>query len=145
MGILGFILALFLCAQTTGMGMKTDEFKEISSRVVGSNLGMTTFEEMASRYCIISVCFLLFIISVLMKNNVFLKASGLFPLVVAVVQYGFLITLKQGLFKVNWAYSSWLGVTYCLDFAFLIWTIILLILQIYLIRIFYHSAIHSNP
>jgi hypothetical protein len=83
LGIIGFIAALFLWGQATGLGMETDTFKEISSRAAGSgsNLGLSTFEESALRYCFISVCFFLFIIFVQMRNKIFLKATGLIPLI----------------------------------------------------------------
>ena len=144
LGLIGFIPAFFLCAQTIGMGMKTDELKSISSHTVGSYSGITVFEEMSSRYCIISVCFLLFIIFVLMRDKVLLKASGMIPLIVVVVQYGFLILLKKRLFNVNWAYSTWLEITYYMDFIGLISTFIIMILQMYLIRILYSSLIYSD-
>ncbi|MBA2749732.1 MAG: hypothetical protein H0U45_13595 [Tatlockia sp.] len=143
LGIIGFIPAMFLCAQTLGMGMRTDELKAIK---FGSSpdLGLTTLEEMALRYCLISVCFLLFIVFVVMRDKVFLKATGMIPLVFIVVQYGFLIILKKGLFNIKWTYSSWLEITYYMDFGFLALAVVLMILQMFLILRVHRLSIHSS-
>ncbi len=140
LGIIGFIPTLFLCAQTLGMGMQTDEFKAIGSRVFGSNQGTSTLEEMASRYFIISVCFLFFVLFVGMRDKVFLKATGIIPLVVAVVHCGFLIMSKKELFNVKWAYSNWLEITYYMDFGFLVLAVVLMILQMFLILRVHRSS-----
>ena len=143
LGIIGFIPALFLFAQILGMGMRTDALKDIDSRLSG-NSGLTTLEELAIKYGFISICFLLFILLLLMRNQVVSKVVGLIPLVFMILQCGLLIKLKKVLFDAKWAYSNWLEITYYMDFGFLTLAVLLLILQIYLIWSIYRSSIFAN-
>lgn len=143
LGIIGFIPALFLWAQTIGMGMKTDEFKDISSRLSGS--GFTTLDELALKYFLISVWFLLFILFLLVRNQPLSKVIGLIPLAFLILQCIFIIRLKKELFDPKWFYSNWLEITYYMDFAFLGLTVALLILQLYAIWLAYRSSTEANP
>lgn len=137
-GIIGFISALFLWAQTLGLGMQTDDSK---ARVNTVNVGgINIFEDIALRYCFISLCFLLFIVFVWMRNKVLLKVIGFIPLVFMLLQCRLLIILKKEVFKSNWSYLSWLETTYYMDFGFLALAVVLLILHLYLIWLDYHSS-----
>lgn len=136
LGITGFIVNLFLFAQTLGMRMHSDAIKEVMSRM-SSKYGFSTLDELALKYCLITICFFLFILFLLMRNRVFFKVMGLIPLVFMIFQFILLLTLKKELFVYKWGYSNWLEITYYMDFGFLALTIILLILHIYLIKIVY--------
>lgn len=143
LGIIGFIPALFLWAQTLGLGMRTDESKSrASSIIVGGN---NVFEDAALSYCVISVCLLLLIGSLLMRDKIFLKVMGVIPLIFIILECRFLIILKNRVLEGKWAYANWLEITYYMDFGFLILTIILMILQFYLILGIYRSSIYNNP
>lgn len=146
LAIIGFFPALFLWAQTSGLGMQTDKSKALSRIPFSGTSGLGTFEDIALRYCFILVCFLLFIIFLLIRNKIFLKVTGLIPLVFILVQCRLLIIRKKELFSIrSWEYSSWLETTYYMDFGFLALAVVLLILQLYLIWHVYRSSIYNSP
>lgn len=145
LGIIGFIPALFLWGQTEGLGMDTDKQKALHSISVVIVEGTNTFDEMALIYCLISACFFLFIVLLLIRNNIYLKVASLFPLVFIVTQCRLLIIEKAEIFKSKWDYSNWLGITYNIDFGFLALTVALLILQLYSIWLVYHSSPAGDP
>ncbi len=111
LGIIGFIPALFLCAQTLGLGMETDETKALNTGISG-NIGLTIFEELALRYCFISVCFLLYVMLLFISSKVFSRVMGLIPLIFMILQCRLLIVLKMEVFEGNWIYVRWLKITY---------------------------------
>lgn len=143
LGIIGFIPALFLWAQTLGLGMKTDEEKAHVSLLIVD--GINIFEEMATRYSFISACFLLSVVFLLIHNKIFLKVASVILLAFIATQCRLLIIFKMDILKGKWVYSSWLEITYYMDFGFLALTIILLILHLYLIRLGYRSSVYENP
>jgi hypothetical protein len=136
LAIIGFIPAMFLWAQTLGLGMQED-----NSRITGVIAhGPNIFEELPLRYCFISVSFWVFIVFLLIRKNVFLKVTSLIPLGFIITQCRLLIILKADMFGGNWPYLSWLKITYYLDFFFLALAFALLLLQIYTIWLVYRSS-----
>jgi hypothetical protein len=137
LGIFGFISGLFFSILAFGLGIGWEAaFKDTKI----SGLGPNIYQYMAGSFFIISICFLLFIAFLRMRDKVFLKTVALLPLIFVLLQCRILTNSKPDVLP-DWVteYSNWLEIILYVDFLFLSLTFILVILQFYLIRFVYRK------
>ncbi|MBA2749734.1 MAG: hypothetical protein H0U45_13605 [Tatlockia sp.] len=143
LAMVGSTSALLLSALTLGLGIGWHiTFKDFKL----SGLGPNIFQDMAGRYFLISIFLLLLIALLQMRNNIFIKISGLIPLAFIILQCRVLIKSKPTKLP-DWVteYSNWLEIILYIDFYFLALGVVLLILQLYLIRLDYRSSVYDSP
>ena len=131
LGILGFMLSIILWALTYGLAVGWEiTFK---NNLLLRDLP-NIFNYMAGSCFLISVFFLLFIVFTQARDNIFFKVVGLILLVFVMLQCRILIFTRPNKLP-DWAteYSSGLEVLLYIGFFFLALSVILLILQLYLI------------
>ena len=137
LAIFGFISAIFFCGLTLKIGIQT----EIDNSTDFSGNISYLYQEIVSRYFLISICFLLFIAFLLMRNKIFLKLTGLIPLIVITLQILIMVGLKKDVLPNQmWNHLNWLEISYYLDYGFFILTVVLLILYLNLIRLIHRYS-----
>lgn len=143
LAILGFMSAVFLFGLTFGLGIGWEitykDFEKVAT------IGTNEFQYMAFSYLFISVFLVLFIAFLQMRDKVFLKVTALVPLAFMTLQCRILIMSKPDSLP-DWVteYSSWLEIILYMDFCFLALSFVLLILDLYLIRLIYYSSLTNN-
>lgn len=142
LSVFGFISTLFFCGLSFVLGMRMQ-----TSSINLSGGGVSDlYQDLVSRYLFISICFLLFIGFLWMRNRIFLKLTGFVPLAVIILQSLIAITSKnQILQSQTWNYSSWSGMSYVLDICLLTLTVVLMILHLNSIRLIHCLPNYDNP
>jgi hypothetical protein len=132
-GIISTLFAFFLAVLNFGMGLDT-----AMSNIDGSSLSLSShpYQDMAIRYLIISIFFLLSIVSFQIFNKPWLKLMGFFLLFIVIIQCKVLISLKPNE-AAEWItdFESRFRLIWQIDFLLLFMAAVLIVLQIYLIKI----------
>ncbi len=125
-GIVSAISALFFSGLNFGLERDSIFFP------IGSN----PYREMAIRYFVISIFFILSTVFFQVRNKLFPQIAGLILLIFVMLQCRILIASKPDEVP-DWIadYLSWLRLVWQTDFFLFVAAIVLVVLQVYLIKL----------
>jgi hypothetical protein len=143
LALVGFISAMFLSFLIFGLGV-------LSEITFENNLflprGYNPIRDLAITFLLISVLFFVFIVFLRTGDRIFLKGVALIPLTLTLLQSRILIIREQS-GSPSWLmeYATWSEVVLSIGYFYLSLTVVLVILQFYLIWNISHLSSHKNP
>lgn len=142
LGLVGFISTLLLFGMIFSLGI-TWEITYENNLILPE--GYNPLRDLSIRFLFISVLYLIFIAFLRMRDRIFLQATAIIPLAFTIPPCMFLIIFKpEGAPIWIMEYSSWDGVVLSLGYVFLILTVVLVSLQLYLIWSISHSSTYKT-
>ena len=141
--LLGFIYAIFSTGLNLGLAIADSavDAGDTAKRISFSDNGIQLYEDTALRYFVISVMLITLIASTIACYRMALKAFGLIPLVIIILQTWSLISSKNDAIPA-WTgkYSTLLGILWYLDFGYYSLLLVMTVAYIFLIRNAFRSV-----
>ncbi len=143
LGVVGFISAILLSFLLFGLGILSESTYE-------NNLffprGYNPIRDLATRFLLISVTFFVFIVFLRTGDKIFLKGVALIPLALTLLQSRILIIREpEGAPIWIMEYSTWSYIVFSIGYCYLLLTVCLVILQLYLIWRISRLSSYKNP